>query len=196
MNSELYESRGDIDFSQRAKIAKGGAVVWFTGLSGSGKSTVSRLVEKMLYDDGILSYRLDGDNIRMGINSDLGFSPSDREENIRRIAEIAALFEDAGLVCLVSLISPFEHSRKEAEKRAKNFITVYVKASVEECARRDVKGLYKKALEGKIPEFTGISSPYEEPLCPDITLDTASASSEECALTVYRYIIERLSGRN
>lgn len=181
MNSDIYRSDPLVSRSDRKGVTGKGAVVWFTGLSGSGKSTIARLAEKKLCDANIAAYRLDGDNIRLGINSDLGFSEKDREENIRRVSEIAALFEDAGLVCLVSCISPFEGSRRAAKEKAKRFITVFVKASVKACAERDVKGLYKRALNGEIPNFTGVSSPYEEPLNADLVLDTEASTPEECA---------------
>lgn len=184
MSSNLYYSEGDITPAQRHAITHGGAVVWFTGLSGSGKSTVARAVEKKLVESGVAAFRLDGDNLRLGLNSDLGFSPSDRDENIRRASCVAALMEEAGLTVLVCAISPFEAARQAAKARCKNFITVYVKASLAACAARDVKGLYKKAFEGKIPDFTGVSSPYEPPEHPDIVLDTECESIDECVRKV------------
>jgi len=148
-------------------------VLWFTGLSGSGKSTIARELEVKLYEKGILCYVLDGDNIRHGLNSDLGFSACDRKENIRRIAEVTKLFYDAGIMVLVCFISPYKSERDFARKLiGKDFIEIYVKCSLEECERRDTKGLYKKAREGEIKDFTGISAPYEEPENAEIVLDT------------------------
>ena len=169
---------------RQAALGQKGAVLWFTGLSGSGKSTIAARVERALVEAGRAAYLLDGDNVRHGLNGDLGFSPADREENIRRIAETAALFADAGLIVLVSAISPFRAMRQRAracvEKRAP-FCEIYVRASVEACAARDPKGLYARAMRGEIPEFTGVSSPYEPPEHPDLTLDTETMSVEECA---------------
>ncbi|HOP12140.1 MAG TPA: adenylyl-sulfate kinase [Oscillospiraceae bacterium] len=161
-----------------------GAVVWFTGLSGSGKSTVAALIEKQLVDAGHCAYLLDGDNLRHGLCGDLGFSDTDRDENIRRVSEVAALFEDAGVIALVSAISPFEKMRAFAKSRSKNFLLVYVKTSVGACEKRDPKGLYAKARRGEITGFTGIDSPYEIPESPDLVLDTETVSAAECAQQV------------
>ncbi len=173
-----------------------GMVVWFTGLSGSGKSTIAVEVEKRLYEEGFATYLLDGDNIRHGLNANLGFSTEDREENIRRIAEVSALFKDAGLITLVSFISPFKQSRQFAKERVGSdyFIEVYVKADVETCAKRDPKGLYEKAKNGIIKDFTGISSPYEAPEKPDVMMDTSVLTIEECTQKVLETII-RVQGR-
>lgn len=165
-----------------------GAVVWFTGLSGSGKSTVAALVEKRLVDNGVCAYLLDGDNLRHGLCGDLGFSDADRDENIRRVSEVAALFEDAGMVALVSAISPFEKMRAFAKSRSKRFLLVYVNTSVRACEKRDPKGLYAKARRGELTGFTGIDSPYEIPENPDIILDTESLSVEDCADKVLELI--------
>jgi adenylylsulfate kinase len=156
-------------------------VLWFTGLSGSGKSTIAVEVEKELYRRGKACYRLDGDNLRFGLNKDLGFTAEDREENIRRIGEVAALFADAGLITLASFISPYKEGREAARQAAgvDNFKEIYVKADVETCAERDPKGLYDKAKKGEIENFTGISAPYEEPENPDLIVDTMSLSLEE-----------------
>lgn len=155
-------------------------VLWFTGLSGSGKSTLAREVEKRLYEQGKLCYVLDGDNIRHGLNSDLGFSPKDRKENIRRIAEVAKLFYDAGLFVLVCFISPYKRDRKYARNLiGKDFVEIYVKCSLEECEKRDPKGLYKKARAGEIKNFTGINAPYEEPEDAEIVVDTTHKEIEE-----------------
>ena len=174
---------------RQAALRQRGAVLWFTGLSGSGKSTVTARVERALVEGGRAAYLLDGDNVRHGLNKDLGFSPADRDENIRRLAETAALFADAGVIVLVSAISPLRAMRARAracvEKRAP-FCEIYVKASVEACAARDPKGLYAKALRGEIQEFTGVSAPYEPPEAPDLTLDTEVMSVEACAEAAFR----------
>ena len=166
------------------------AVIWFTGLSGSGKSTISVELEKALYEKGIRSYRLDGDNIRHGLNKNLGFSDGDRTENIRRIGEVSKLMVDAGLFTLTAFISPFRADRDEVRQLVENgeFIEVYVKASVETCEERDPKGLYKKARAGEIKDFTGIDSPYEEPADPEIVLDTNISSVEEAVRQLLEYL--------
>ncbi len=167
-----------------------GLVVWFTGLSGSGKSTIAVELEKKLTDAGYAAYLLDGDNIRGGISADLGFTDRDRDENIRRISEIAALFRDAGIITLVSCISPFCRMRAYARERAGegNFVEVYVSTDLATCMERDPKGLYKK----EIPDFTGKDSAYEEPPDPEIILDTLDTTPEECAEMVWQEIIKRL----
>ena len=164
-----------------AKMGQKPITLWFTGLSGSGKSTVANALEKALSLRGKYTMLLDGDNVRMGLNSNLGFDEEDRIENIRRIAEVSKLMNDAGLIVLTSFISPFRSDRERAKEiiGQDNFVEIYVSTSLEECERRDVKGLYKKAREGKIPNFTGISSPYEVPLNADIVIDTAEQTLEE-----------------
>lgn len=171
-------------------LGQQGLVVWFTGLSGSGKSTIAVEVEKMLNDAGRAAYLLDGDNIRHGINADLGFTDEDRQENIRRISEIAALFADAGMITLVSFISPFRAMREFARERVgkENFIEVYVSTDFETCRERDPKGLYKKDIKN----FTGKDSIYEEPLSPDLTLDTLGTTPKDCAESVYEAILAKL----
>lgn len=156
--------------------------IWMTGLSGSGKSTLAVALEKKLWDRGVRAYVLDGDNIRHGLNKDLGFSPKDRTENIRRIGEVAKLFTDAGVINVTAFISPYRADRDSvrALMEAGDFVEVHVDCSVEVCERRDVKGLYKKARAGEIPEFTGISAPYEAPLNPELTVHTDKHSEEEC----------------
>lgn len=176
---------------QRKKVfGQTGLVVWFTGLSGSGKSTIAVEVEKMLMDKGHAAYLLDGDNVRHGLNSDLGFSDQDRNENIRRIGEVAALFADAGMITLVSFISPFRKMRQFARNCVGNgrFLEVYVSTDFETCCARDPKGLYKKDIK----DFTGKDSSYEEPLHPELILDTVSTTPEACAKKVYEAIMERL----
>ena len=160
-----------------------GKVLWFTGLSGSGKSTIANIVEQKLHQQGIRTYILDGDNLRHGLNKDLGFSDADRIENIRRITEVAHLMVDAGLVVLTAFISPFRAERDLARSRfeADEFFEVYVDTPLEIAEQRDAKGLYKKARKGEIPNFTGISSPYEVPYEPEFTLSTAKTTPEQLA---------------
>lgn len=165
------------------------ALLWFTGLSGSGKSTIATALQNKLYKEGRHSYILDGDNIRHGLNSDLGFSEKDRKENIRRIGEVARLFVDAGLITMATFISPYRKDRQDVrEKIGKEFIEIFLKCPVEKCMERDPKGLYKKAAKGEIKEFTGISAPYEEPVCPEIELDTCKKDAEECAEEILVYL--------
>ena len=174
--------KGKVSYKDRSKnLGQEGLVVWFTGLSASGKSTIAVELEKELIKQGKAVYRLDGDNIRHGLSSDLGFSKEDRDENIRRIAEVAALFKDAGLIVLASFISPYQSMRDFARQKAgdNNFIEVYVKADIETCAKRDPKGLYEKAKKGEIEDFTGISAPYEEPVNPDLVIDTDKLTIDE-----------------
>lgn len=149
------------------------SVIWFTGLSGSGKSAISEQLDKLLFEKGYKTFILDGDNVRWGINADLGFKKNEREENIRRIAEVAKLFNDAGIIVLTAFISPYEQLRQKAEKiiGPRNFIEVYVNTSLDKCIKRDVKGLYKKALAGKIKNFTGVDDPYEAPKYPFIEVN-------------------------
>ena len=188
-------SGGSVNRLQRRELmGHDGLVVWMTGLSGSGKTTVSQEVERRLVAMGVKSFIIDGDVLRNGLNSDLGFSEQDRIENIRRAANVAALMKDAGLVTLVSLISPYEKSRAEARKLARgSFMEVYVKASLETCMKRDPKKLYKKAKAGGIKNFTGIDSPYEEPQSPDVLLDTELWSEEECVETLIDSILGRIN---
>lgn len=188
-NENLVWHKGKVEYKDRCKLIKQkGLIVWFTGLSASGKSTIAVELEKELTKAGKLVYRLDGDNIRHGLCSDLGFSEEDRNENIRRITEVAGLFKDAGIITLVSFISPLEFMREAArEKIGKDaFVEVYVKASVEACIKRDPKGMYKKAIEGQIKDFTGISATYEVPENPDIVIDTEKLTVEECVATILR----------
>jgi adenylylsulfate kinase len=174
-------------------------VIWLTGLSGSGKSTVAVAAEKALRAGGRLTYILDGDNVRQGLNSNLGFSPEDRTENIRRIGEVAKLFTESGVIVFTSFISPYRADRDavRATMEDGDFIEAYVAASVETCEGRDVKGLYAKARKGEIPEFTGISAPYEEPGKPELVLDTNTQSVEESTRQLVAYLEERgiLSGK-
>ena len=155
--------------------------VWMSGLSGAGKSTIANALEKRLYAMGKKTMLLDGDNVRMGLNSNLGFSDEDRVENIRRIAEVAKLMKDAGLIVITAFISPYRQDRRRAKQIiGEGFREVYISTSIAECERRDVKGLYRAAREGKISHFTGISSPYEVPEHPDIAVDTTGMDVEAC----------------
>jgi adenylylsulfate kinase len=167
-----------------------GVVIWFTGLSGSGKSTLANEVEGALFERGCHTYILDGDNIRHGLNKDIGFSPKDREENIRRIGEVAHLFAQAGVIVMTAFISPYLADREMARKLNKEgeFIEIYCRCALEECERRDTKGLYKKARAGEVKEFTGISAPYEEPAQPELILDTDKESLKESAGKVLAYL--------
>ncbi len=170
-------------------------LLWFTGLSGSGKSTLANLLEIELYKRGISTYSLDGDNIRQGINKDLGFSPEDRTENIRRITEIGKLMVDAGLVTLAAFVSPYRSDRENMKRIVgrEQCIEIYINTSLEECERRDVKGLYKRARSGEIKNMTGISAPYEAPINPDLEIKTDGQSVENCVQTILDFIIEKLS---
>ena len=167
-----------------------GCTVWLTGLSGSGKSTIAVDLEKRLWERGVRAYILDGDNIRHGLNKNLGFSPDDRTENIRRIGEVAKLFTEAGMVALTAFISPYRADRDQVRglMRDGDFIEVYVDCPVEVCEQRDVKGLYKKARAGEIKEFTGISAPYEAPAHAELTIRTHAQSVEESARQILGYL--------
>ncbi|HLF35578.1 MAG TPA: adenylyl-sulfate kinase [Cyclobacteriaceae bacterium] len=170
-----------------------GAVIWYTGLSGSGKSTLAHAVEEKLFETGHISYVLDGDNIRHGLNKNLGFSPEDREENIRRIGEVSKLFADAGIIAMTAFISPYRSDRDKARSlvEAGKFIEIYVKVPLDVAEKRDPKGLYKKARAGEIKEFTGIDAPYEEPLNPELTIDTSIKNLEDSVKIVLEYLIKK-----
>ena len=169
-------------------------LIWFTGLSGSGKSTIANVVEQELYKKGIKTYTLDGDNIRKKINRDLTFTPEDRTENIRRIAEISNLMIDAGLVVLAAFVSPYKKDREDIRSIVKdvNFVEIFINTSVEECERRDVKGLYKKARAGDIKNMTGISSPYEAPDKPDVEIKTEKETIKDAVDRIVNYINPKL----
>lgn len=171
-----------------------GVMVWFTGLSGSGKSTIAIALERELHRRGLLCRILDGDNIRSGINNNLGFSPADRVENIRRIAEVGKLFVDTGIITLAAFISPNNQLREMAANiiGKQDFLEIYVSTPIEECERRDVKGLYAKARRGEISEFTGVSAPFEAPLHPALTLDTSVLSLEESVKKLLEIIIPKI----
>jgi adenylylsulfate kinase len=166
------------------------AILWFTGLSGAGKSTLANAVNSALFEQGLACYVLDGDNIRHGLCSDLGFSDADREENIRRIGEVAKLFLDAGVVVLTAFVSPFRADRDRARAlvEAADFIDIHCAADLEVCEQRDTKGLYAKARAGEIKEFTGISSPYEAPATPELRIDTGSQDLETCVGQVLGFL--------
>jgi adenylylsulfate kinase len=169
-----------------------GGIVWFTGLSGAGKSTLAHAVEEALHQKGCRTFVLDGDNVRHGLCSDLGFSDADREENIRRIGEVSKLFMQAGVIVLTAFISPFRADRQRIRNMVAcdEFIEVYCDASLDVCENRDIKGLYKKARNGEIAEFTGISSPYEEPINPELIVNTGQESLELCV----RQVIDAIQG--
>ncbi len=169
------------------------AVVWFTGLSGSGKSTLAHSVEEELYQRGCRTFVFDGDNVRHGLCADLGFGRADRAENIRRIAEMVHLFVDAGVIALTAFISPFRADRELVRRRVapQDFIEIYCRCPIEVCEQRDVKGLYRRARAGEIPEFTGISSPYEEPEDPALVLDTGTQSLAHCVGSVLGLLRQR-----
>lgn len=172
-------------------MGKRGAVVWLTGLSGSGKTTVAHALADELTRAGHLAYVLDGDRLRDGLNADLGFTPADRAENIRRAGEVAALFADAGLVAIAAFISPYREGRDKARRAAgeERFLEVFLDTPIEECERRDVKGLYRRARAGEIAEFTGVSAPYEPPLSPDIHISAGSV--EETVDRILGLLAER-----
>ncbi len=169
------------------------AILWFTGLSGAGKSSVAHAVEDRLFKLGCRTYVLDGDNIRHGLCKDLGFSDADRTENIRRIGEVSKLFAEAGVLALTAFISPFRSDRDAVRELVNegDFIEIYCKCDLSVCEERDVKGLYKKARAGEIPEFTGINSPYEEPLKPEVTVDTAAQSIDESVDQIINALVAR-----
>ena len=173
-------------------------LIWFTGLSGSGKSTIANSVEQKLQEQGIKTYTLDGDNIRKGINSDLSFSPKDRTENIRRIAEVSNLMIDAGLIVIAAFVSPYKKDREHIKNIVKdvNFVEVFINTSLEECERRDVKGLYKKARAGEIKNMTGISAPYEAPINPDIEIKTEEQTVDEAVKQILDYLKPKLNYSN
>jgi adenylylsulfate kinase len=181
--TNVHWHEGEISRADRARLlGQTGATVWFTGLSGSGKSTVAVAVEKVLHAQGRLSYRLDGDNVRMGINKNLGFSAEDRAENIRRIGEVAKLFVDAGVIALSSFVSPYRADRDQVRKLHQDagmvFVEIFVDVPLAEAEKRDPKGLYKKARAGQLKNMTGIDDPYEAPEQPDLVLESHKMSLE------------------
>lgn len=190
-NNIVWHSTSIKREDREALLKQKGAVLWFTGLSGSGKSTVANAVEKKLNEAGKLTYLLDGDNIRHGLNKDLGFSINDRIENIRRIAEASKLFVDAGIITLTAFISPLcEDRNKVRELIGGRFIEIFVDCALDVCENRDPKGLYKKARAGELKNFTGIDSPYENPVNPEITVHTDTRSVEDCAGEIIKYLTD------
>jgi bifunctional enzyme CysN/CysC len=186
-----------VDVNERTKrFGHEGGIIWLTGLSGSGKSTLARALERKLFDRGYNVYMLDADNVRDGLNSNLGFSNEDRNENIRRVGEVSSLFAEAGFIVLSAFISPFHEDRKRAfNAHPKNFHEVYLSADLSTCEDRDPKGLYKKARAGKIKEFTGIDSPYEIPREPSLIIDTKKLSIDESVEELFGYIINKIPVR-
>jgi adenylylsulfate kinase len=192
--TSIYWHQGEITRDDRERLnGHRGFTLWFTGLSASGKSTLAVATEQALYECGCHTYILDGDNIRHGLNKNLGFSHEDRTENIRRIGEVANLFRDSGIINLVAFISPYRSDRQAARELSNDdsFIEVFVDCPVETCEQRDPKGVYKKARGGIIKEFTGISAPYEAPQNPEIHLLTDKMSVENCVESIMEYLIER-----
>lgn len=194
MKQNIFWHNTKIRREDRTKLfGRDNKVIWFTGLSGSGKSTLAVELAHRLHNKGIPTYHLDGDNIRHGLCSDLGFSKEDREENIRRVGELAKLFYDAGLFTLVSFISPYRKDRNRARSLiGKDFIEVYVKAPLEVCEERDTKGLYKKAKQGIIKDFTGISAPYEPPENPEIIINTAKQDIDSSLAKIMDFLEQKL----
>jgi adenylylsulfate kinase len=180
--------------NRRGLIKQNSFLIWFTGLSGSGKSTIANALEYKLYQEGYKTYALDGDNIRKGINKDLTFSPEDRTENIRRIAEVANLMVDAGLIVFGAFVSPYKKDRKNIENIVgkDNFVEIFVNTSLDECEKRDVKGLYKKARAGEIKDFTGVNAPYEAPEKPTIEIITDNKTIEESVEMIYNKIKNKI----
>ncbi len=185
---------GKIIKEDRVKLLnQKGVTIWLTGLSGSGKSTIAVELEHALIENRHQAYILDGDNIRHGLNKNLGFSPEDRTENIRRIGEVAKLFTDAGIITIAAFISPYREDRDAVRKLLNDgeFIEVYVECPLDVCEERDTKGLYKKARAGEVKDFTGISAPYEEPLNPELTIDSSKLTVEESTRAVLNYLEEK-----
>jgi adenylylsulfate kinase len=197
LNDALFWQRQAVDPQARRRLhGHAPAILWFTGLSGSGKSTLASLVEQRLHEFGCRTFVLDGDNLRHGLCSDLGFSSEDRHENIRRTGEVASLFVQSGAIVLTALISPFAEDRERARRLVPegHFFEIYCNASVAECEQRDVKGLYRRARAGEVKEFSGISSPYEPPAAPELVLHTARDSIGQCLDAVLKIYHEHLRG--
>lgn len=195
MKENIIKHDYEVSKLQRQELLhQNSLLLWFTGLSGSGKSTIANALEFKLHEEGFKTYALDGDNIRKGINNDLTFSPEDRKENIRRIAEVANLMVDAGVIVLAAFVSPYKKDRENIAQilGIDNFVEIFVNTSIEECERRDVKGLYKKARAGEINDFTGVNAPYEEPDSPDVEIVTDGLTIEECVLRIYDKIKPKL----
>ena len=199
MQKNIVKHSYSVNRDSRKKLKQHKSILlWFTGLSGSGKSTIANCVEQELHKNSIHTYTLDGDNIRKGLNSDLSFSPKDRSENIRRIAETAHLMMDAGLVVLAAFVSPYRNDRDHVRNIVgnDNMVEIYINTSIEECERRDVKGLYKKARKGEIKNMTGISAPYESPLNPDIQINTEEVTIIDATKQIINFINPKLILQN
>ena len=199
MQKNIVKHSYSVNLDSRKKLKQHQAILlWFTGLSGSGKSTIANSVEQELHKNKVHTYTLDGDNIRKGLNSDLSFSPKDRKENIRRIAETAHLMIDAGLVVLAAFVSPYRNDRDHIRNIVgdDNMVEIYINTSIEECERRDVKGLYKKARKGEIKNMTGISAPYESPLHPDIQINTEEVTVVDATKQIINFINPKLILQN
>ena len=199
MQKNIVKHSYSVNLDSRKKLKQHQPLLlWFTGLSGSGKSTIANCVEQELHKNSIHTYTLDGDNIRKGLNSNLSFSPKDRSENIRRIAETAHLMMDAGLVVLAAFVSPYRNDRDHIRNIVgdDNMVEIYINTSIEECERRDVKGLYKKARKGEIKNMTGISAPYESPLHPDIQINTEEVTVIDATKQIINFINPKLILQN
>jgi len=199
MEKNIFKQAYSVNLDSRKKLKQHQSILlWFTGLSGSGKSAIANCVEQELHRNSIHTYTLDGDNIRKGLNSDLSFSPVDRSENIRRIAETAYLMMDAGLVVLAAFVSPYRTDRDHIRNIVgdDNMVEIFINTSVEECERRDVKGLYKKARKGEIKNMTGISAPYEPPLHPDIQINTEKVTIIDATKQIINFINPKLILQN
>ncbi|WGF92223.1 adenylyl-sulfate kinase [Aequorivita marisscotiae] len=195
MEKNIFTHQFNVDRDKRSSLKNHAPLlIWFTGLSGSGKSTVANAVEQTLFNKGIHTYLLDGDNVRKGICSNLSFSTEDRSENIRRIGEVANLMLDAGLVVLASFVSPYREDRENVKAIVgnTNFVEVFVNTPIEECERRDVKGLYKMARKGEITNFTGVNAPYELPLSADIEIDTTQLDLETIVVLIVKNILGKI----
>lgn len=198
MEENVIPHSFSITQKERSALNNHGAfLIWFTGLSGSGKSTIANALEKALFGKEIHTYLLDGDNVRKGLNNNLSFSPEDRTENIRRIAEVANLMIDAGLVVIASFVSPYREDRENAKRIVgyDNFVEVFVNTPIKECERRDVKGLYAKARAGEIQNFTGVNAPYETPMAPDVEIDTTVVSVDEAVVLIMNEIKKRIKNK-
>ena len=193
-STNITRHRGLVSREDREQIHKHrGLALWFTGLSASGKSTIAHLVEKKLYDMGCSTYVFDGDNVRHGLCGDLGFSEYDRKENIRRIGEMVHLFVDGGIIAITAFISPFRHDRAKVRQivNSNSFFEIFVDCPIEECIRRDPKGIYKKALNGEIKDFTGISSPYENPESPSMIIKSAEEDFNKASDRVVTMLLDQ-----
>ncbi|MCA0931466.1 adenylyl-sulfate kinase [Lutimonas saemankumensis] len=196
MKENIIRHKYTISKEERKKLLNQNSfLLWFTGLSGSGKSTIANGLERKLYEEGFKTYTLDGDNVRKGINSDLDFSPEGRKENIRRIAEVAGLMVDSGIIVLAAFVSPYKKDREFIANVVgnDNFVEIFVNTSLEECEKRDVKGLYKKARAGEIKDFTGVNAPYEAPENPEVEIVTDNLSIEESVMKIYNSIRTKLA---